>query len=95
MGLSHIGCRENILWVYIPQCFTSTSTRSAKVVLGLWVIGLHEKLTSLEPGTTCQAPYLFATRGKWFQLDDVNGVENDVSLTTWMVSMKCHGGKRS
>ena len=34
------------------------STRSAKVVWGLWVLGLHEERTSLEPGMTCQAPYL-------------------------------------
>ena len=34
------------------------STRSAKVVWGLWVLGLHEERTSLEPETTCQAHYL-------------------------------------
>ena len=34
------------------------STRSAKVVWGLWVLGLHEERTNLEHEMTCQAPYL-------------------------------------
>ena len=34
------------------------STHNAKVVWGLWVFDLHEERTILEPGMTCQAPYL-------------------------------------
>ena len=32
--------------------------RSAKVVWGLWVLGLHEERTNLELGTTYHPPYL-------------------------------------
>ena len=56
--LSHICCANEVLWVYIPQPFTSISTRSEKVWWGLWVFGLHEKITISELGTTYQAPYL-------------------------------------
>ena len=57
-ALSHICCANKVLWVYIPQLFTYISTRNAKVWWGLWVSGLHEKLTISESRTTSQAPYL-------------------------------------
>ena len=33
--------------------------RSAKVMWGIWVLGLHEEKTNLELGMTCQAPLPF------------------------------------
>ena len=61
--LSHICCANEVSWVYIPHPFTFISTHSEKVWWGLWVFGLHENITSLEPGTTCQAPLSFGMSG--------------------------------
>ena len=55
---------EEFLCLYICQHIICLSTRSAKIWWGIWVFGLHEKITSSDPGTTYQAPYLLL-------LDDV------------------------
>ena len=74
--LSHIGYVKECLMVYIPQPFTSISTHSAKVWWGLWVFGLHEKLTSSELGMTYQAPYLLLHMENLF-----NNMDGDMGKT--------------
>ena len=56
--LSHIHQGKSVVGLNNKAATQHYSTRSAKVVWGLWVLGLREERTSLEPGKTCQDPYL-------------------------------------
>ena len=90
--IPHWPQRKHSMGLYTPMfhLYFNAQCKGSVGALGDWT-----PREAYQPGarTTCQAPYLFATRSKWFQLDDMNGVANGVSSTTWMVSMKCHGGK--
>ena len=74
------------MWVYISHSFILYLTHRAKVWWGIWVFGLHEKITSLEPWTTCHPPYLLLIMENLF--DDV---VVDMSEKLWFISMR--GGR--
>ena len=56
--LSHMHPGKSVFGVYNHASTQQYLMCSSRVVWGLWVLGLHEDHTSLELGTTCQAPYL-------------------------------------
>ena len=56
--LSHMHQEKYVFEVYKGATTQHYSMRFLRVVWGLWVVGLHEERTSLEPRTTCQPPYL-------------------------------------
>ena len=60
--LSHMHQEKYVFEVYRSVATQHYSTRSARVVWGIWVFGLHEERTSLEPGTTSQIPYLLVKK---------------------------------
>ena len=56
--LSHMHREIDVFEVYRSATTQHYLMRIARVVLGLYVFGLHEESTILEPGMTYQAPYL-------------------------------------
>ena len=60
--LSHMHRGRSVVDVNNYVATQHYSTCSAKVVWGLWVLGLHKERTILEPRTTCQAPYLLVKK---------------------------------
>ena len=60
--LSHMHRAKGLFSVNNKATTHHYSTHSAMVVWGLWVLGLHEECTSLEPEMTYQAPYLLVKK---------------------------------
>ena len=58
IDLSHMRRGRSVVGVNNHVATQHYSMRIAKVVWGIWVLGLHEECTILEPRMTCQAPYL-------------------------------------
>ena len=54
--LSHMHRGKGLVSVNNKATTQHYSMHSAKVVWGLWVLGVHEECTNLECETTCQAP---------------------------------------
>ena len=57
MDLSHMHQGKLLFDVLNDAATQHYSAHIAKVAWGLWVLGLHEEHTSLEPRMTYQAPY--------------------------------------
>ena len=54
LELSHIAYVEEFLYLYIREHIICLLMHSENILWGIWVFGIHGKITILEPGTTCQ-----------------------------------------